>query len=225
MRTDSDRHRGARGFTLIELLVALSILSLCAVLLFEGLHLGIGVWRANRTRAETIEAVASTQRFLRARLEYLEPFQTRNTSEPIRAVIGLRDSLEFSSPPPDQMGPGSLRYQLRMRTTRDSRDVTVRWRRDWDGAIDRVAGPDWHEEVLLPDVRGLEFEYLVIDPLGTPTWRTEWSETHGAPAAIRVSVRFPEGDRREWLAFTVQPRIDADAHCEFDMVSRQCRTL
>jgi len=41
---------GAPGVTLVELLVALSILSLMAVLLLGGMHLGLRVWESGGDR-------------------------------------------------------------------------------------------------------------------------------------------------------------------------------
>ena len=43
-------HGGGAGTTLIELLVGLSLLSLMAVLLLGGMHLGLSVWESGNAR-------------------------------------------------------------------------------------------------------------------------------------------------------------------------------
>ena len=223
MTRDFATPRRSAGVTLIELLVALSVLALCAMVLFEGLHFGIKVWGGARRRAEATEEVATTQGFLRSRMALLDPFRPTGPADAVRAVIGMRDSLEFSAPPPEAVGAGSLRYQVRLRASPGRRDFIVRWRRDWDGQIDRVAGPEWREEILLPDVTDIQYRYLGRDSTGSPVWRTDWTDDR-PPEAVELAVTFPSADIRFWPAFTVQRKIDDDALCQFDVVSQRCRS-
>ena len=207
---------------MLELLVALGVLALCAALLFEGLHFSGRLWAGFRRRAEAVESVASAQQFLRARIELLEPFHPPSSGDTPHAVIGTADGLEFSAPPPDVLGAGSLRYQVRVRATRVNRDLLVRWRRDWDGRIDPVAGADWHEEVLIANIDAARFDYLDRNRAGEPAWQPTWTDVR-APSAIRLAIRFPASDDRRWSRFVVRPSLDDDPVCEFDVVSRRCR--
>jgi general secretion pathway protein J len=213
---------GNRGFTLIEVVVALAILSLCTMVLYQGLEVALSGWRTAVSRSVDQDSVTTAQRFLRARLESLSPFRPGASGGAAAAVTGTDQELEFTGAAPSAMGPGELRYELRLRRGRAGNEFLVRWRRAWDGRIDRVADA-WHEEAILQDARSLEFQYLAIDPVAGPTWRSEWRSRTAAPALIRVFVTFEPGDRRRWSHFTVKPLIDADPRCDFDPVSRACR--
>jgi general secretion pathway protein J len=214
-----------QGFTLLELLVSLVVLSLLAVILFESLHFGIQGWHSARRHASDVEEVATAQRFLRSRVEAIVPFRSVAIGEAVRAVSGGSDELEFTAQAPITAGEGEYRYAIRLRRRPLGADVIVRWRRDWTGRFDRVAGPEWHEEILLDNVENILFEYLVMDEVRGPLWQSTWSKPSGAPALVRVTVRFPRDDSRQWPGLVVHPRIEADPQCEFDPVSQQCRSV
>jgi general secretion pathway protein J len=216
--------RKSHGFTLIEVVVALAILSLCTAVLYQGLEVAIGGWRTAVRRSVDQDSVTTAQRFLRNRIEAISPFRPGASGGPA-AVAGTDQELEFTGGAPSAMGPGELRYDLRLRRTRTGSELLVRWRRTWDGRVDQVAGDEWHEDTILQDVRSLEFQYLTVDPVSGASWRPEWDNRGAIPALIRVFVTFEPSDPRRWSHFTIQPLIDADPQCDFDPVSRACRDL
>ena len=203
-------------------MVALGVFSLCATLLYESLHFSGRLWIGARRRVEAQESVETAQLFLRARLESIEPYRAAQSGDAPPAVSGTVEGIEFTAPPPKSMGLGSLRYQIRLRASRDDRQLIVRWRRSWDGRFDPVAGPDWHEDVLIANIVTAEFAYLDVDRGDAPAWQPGWSGPR-PPKAIRLAIRFPAADDRHWRRFVVRPWLDDDPICEFDVVSRRCR--
>lgn len=218
------RRRLAHGFTLIEMVVALAILSLCMTVLYAGLHLSLASWRVVVHRSVEEDWVRTAQGFLRSRLESLSPFHVAAGVTDI-PVSGTFEEVEFTGPAPQAMGIGELRYDVRLRRRRSGNDLVVRWRRTWDGRVDRVAGETWHEEPLLENVRTLELQYLALDPALGPQWLSSWNARAGAPALIRIAVEFGPTDRRRWPKLTIRPKIEADPQCQFDPVSQACRDL
>jgi prepilin-type N-terminal cleavage/methylation domain-containing protein len=211
---------GERGLTLLEVVVALAILSLCTVVLYAGMDLAMSGWRVAVHRSVDADTVLTAQQFLRARLESMSPFRP-SSDDTERPVSGSPEEIEFTGPAPAAFGPGELRYRVRLRRRTTGYDIVAGWRRTWDARIDRVAGAEWHEETLLENVRGLEFQYLAAGS----SWQSDWAEQSGVPALVRVTVNFEPTDGRRWPHLTVRPRIEADPQCEFDPVSRTCRDL
>jgi general secretion pathway protein J len=213
-----------RGFTLLEVVVALAILSLCAMLLYEGMHLCLGGWQAAIDQAQREDSILAAQQFIRARLQTISPFRTDPSVSSEIPFAGSAQELEFTAPAPAAMGFGELRYVLRLHRTRTDGALVVRWRRTWNARIDRVAGDAWHEEPLIADVSNLEFQYFDTNAPEGSKWRASWDE-RSVPQLIRVIVKFATNDSRKWPRLVIKREIEADPQCEFDPVSQTCRDI
>lgn len=75
------------------------------------------------------------------------------------------------------------------------------------------------EDTLLTGVRTFTAEYYSdLDHRWFPAW------TRAAPPQlVRVNVAFDDKHSAPWLPLIIQPRVDTDPACEFDVVRRRCR--
>lgn len=217
------RHALDSGFSLIELLVALALLSLLSGALIQAVQFALRTERATGTRANDSDAVASTQLFLRRTLGSLYPYEPA-TVENASVVIGTRESLEFTADAPRAAAlRGHYRYRIEVRQDGEARELIVRADIDRAGFV--TLPPRDRAEVLLSGFERLEFSYWQRTDDGAGRWSPAWTERHRAPDLVRLRVSFPAGDRRQFPELLVRTRIDADAQCEFDPVSRRCREI
>jgi general secretion pathway protein J len=216
-------HRLASGFSLIELLVALALLSLLSGALIQAVQFALRTERSTGARANDFDSVASTQQFLRRTVGTLYPYEP-STAENASAVIGTRESLEFTADAPQAAAVrGHYRYRIEVRHDGETRELIVRADLDRGGFI--ALPPRDRAEVLLSGFERVEFSYWQRTEDGTGLWSPAWTERHRAPDLVRLRVSFPAGDRRQFPELMVRTQIDADAQCEFDPVSRRCREI
>jgi general secretion pathway protein J len=212
-----------RGFTLIELLVALALLSLLSGALIQAVQFALRTERTTGARANDFDAIASTQQFLRRTVGTMYPYEPA-TPEQASAVIGTRETLEFTADAPLAATlRGHYRYRLEVRQDGAVRELIVRSDVDRAGFI--ALPPREAAEVLLAGFEQVEFAYWQRTEDGNGLWSPVWTERHRAPDLVRLRVAFPAGDRRQFPELLVRTRIEADAHCEFDPVSRRCREV
>lgn len=207
------------AFTLVEALVTLAVLSILSLLVFDSLRSGGMAFELVRSKLIGSHDIAAAQRFLRASLEQLYPFDPDpNADEAISPVEGAPSQLTFSSPGP-QSGMGGL-YRFRLRTTESARtNLVIEWRIDRNGKADPLDTVGWRQEQLCAGIQELSISYL--NDKGE--WRDTWNDLKRVPSLIRVRVAFPKSDKRMWPDLYVKPRITTDANCVFDPVAQACR--
>ena len=218
--------RRSAGLTLMELIVALAIVGLLALLLFGGLKYGSRVWNRTVARSQAMDDVLTAQRFLRGRLNLLDPFlPADNPALRHGPVEGTADAVAFSAPLP-QSGDqhGLYRYRLYVGRNKGQESLWVAWRLDRNGAPAGASDADWQSERLVENIQSLTIDYFDTSSLGAPRWVPDWRERRTPPALVRIRVAFNAQDLRRWPALIVRPRLTASANCEFDAVSRRCRT-
>jgi len=93
-----------------------------------------------------------------------------------------------------------------------------------DIAYAQDADLNWSREVLLSDVAAVSVSFLEVTTEGPPQWMDHWSDTSNLPRLIKIDVAFAPTDPRRWPPLYVEPRIDSNANCVFDIISRHCRT-
>jgi general secretion pathway protein J len=207
------------GFTLIEMLVALTLLTLAAGLMFEGLGSGQRLWAGEAARTARGESVEAAQATLRARLEQLRP-ATRYAGAAIFVDIDGSDRrLAFIAPPADAQRPAAARrYQLILN---EAGELVLS---SAPGQVDAADGADYTDQVLLRDVGGLDISYYGPDASGgAAQWRSDWSQRATPPQLVKVALAFRPGDRRVWPELIVHPAAVVDTLCSLDETTGSCR--
>lgn len=213
----------ASGMTLIELLVALALVGFVATMLFGALKYGGRVWTLSQRQDRNLEDVLTAELFLRSRIERIDPFIP--DADPARhhlPVEGHPDEVYFSAPSPQSAAlRGLYRYRLFVDRRAGSDHLSIAWRLDRNGA---PAGDNWQAEPLVHDIRALTIDYFEYDAGAPAHWVPEWRDRRALPALVRVRVEFKDADSRRWPELVVRPRLGASPNCEFDPVSRRCRS-
>ncbi len=205
-----------RGMTLIEALVALALLSLLSAGLISSFQLGQLTYRQvvrfDRSNAD----IAITHRFVRRVLESAYPFEPEQEARDRAGLQGTAESLEVTAPASlADGGTGNRRYELRVESTGGTRNLVVSSRLDRNGVSVPTSVPS---EVLLANVESVEWAYAERPS----EWLNEWVSRR-PPSLVRLQVKFPDGDPRQWPDLLVTPRITDDSNCQFDVVSQNCR--
>jgi general secretion pathway protein J len=210
------------GFTLIEILVALSLMAMIATILIASLEIGGHTWKRVTRAAASAEDIARTQGFLREHLGTIYPYErsSADTSAPAALVSDGR-SVGFSSGAPGFASDGLWRYQVGMSS--ETHGLEVRSRRDRAGLPYSTTTP-WASETLLPHIESLTVQFW-LKPDNVPgLWLDRWTDAASLPRLIRIDVAFAPKDHRRWPTLYIEPKIDTPATCEFDVVSRRCRS-
>jgi general secretion pathway protein J len=193
----------ARGFTLLELIVALSVLGLMVGLGAALLHMGLRLQERTSRIAEETEDLEAVQGLLRRELARAHP-----AAQNFR---GKKDDLRFEAPLPLALGGATAEIRIYSKPAAQKNNVVMAWR--------QTEAP-WKEAVLIEGVKAAHFSYY--EKATSSDWNEVWQKPRGLPSAIRLTVDFPEGDRRRWPEFTVAPLITADVTCIYDPATKKC---
>jgi general secretion pathway protein J len=214
---------GDAGFTLLELLISLTLLAALSAVLFSGLRFGTRAWERSEGLAAESDEIGIAQNFLRRQLSDAYPLLTM--ADPTGAKIyfeGGSDSLQFLAPAPAALAAGGNGRFVLVARQHDGRNE-LRMMSRFELAREDTASAS-RDATLLRGFEAVEFAYFGRDrPSDPPTWRDTWTERGSLPELIRIQVRFPAGDRREWPELVVAPRVIMDANCLYDPVIRRCR--
>jgi prepilin-type N-terminal cleavage/methylation domain-containing protein len=211
-----------RGFTLIEVLVSLALMAMIATILITSLQIGGLTWQRVTRAAASTDDIARTQEFLRQHLGTIHPYERSAADISMPGfLISDGQSVEFSSGAPEATADGLWRYQIGVSSTTQS--LEVRSRRDFRALPDTTATP-WASEVLLPKIESLAVQFWQKPDDAPGRWVDRWIDLASLPRLIRIDVKFSPKDNRRWPTLYVEPRIDTPATCEFDAVSRRCRS-
>ncbi len=211
------------GFTLIELLVSLVVLSLGSSLLLVALG---GAWRSNlllKPGLERHESVIAAHRSLRMRIEAMASIVRNDTAEPVVDAQGDARAFSFYAPAFPRSGPNALqRFRLQLTS---SGDLILYSASGLDSRIDlrdrSLVG--WQPTRLLSGASGLELSYYGPDRFSpNQRWQSLWSDRAQPPEMIRVRVRFPAEDSRQWPELVIRPRTTVNTACRIEVFSGRC---
>jgi general secretion pathway protein J len=204
--------------TLIEVMVALVLLAMLSVGMLSALRVGQQAYDRVVRMGTANDDTLAAQRFLRTTLESTNPFLgTSGSGQPAFGLEGGVEHIAFSAPMPQAAGGAGLyRYDIRLVAGSGS-DLVVSASLDRNGE----ASPSRHEEVLVRRVRAMELAYF---DARSARWMDSWAGQRKPPALVRLRLKFPANDSRQWPELIAAPRVTDDGNCQFDTVSQACRS-
>jgi general secretion pathway protein J len=214
--------QSSRGFTLIEVLVSLAMMGIIATVLVASLQIGGHSWKRVTRTATNVEEIARAQQLLRQSLSSAHLVADSDDPAVFRpSLIGTPTTLEFSSMSPTLSDDALMRFRVGLAEV-DPTTIEVSYCRERNRASGSMPC-DWSREVLITKVAGLSIQFWA-GASGVPGyWISGWEDRAKPPRLIRIEVQFEPGDPRRWPPLYIEPRVDANAQCAFDVVSRRCR--
>lgn len=203
--------RRQAGFTLMEVLAALALLALLLVGVYSGIRTATHSVRAGSAAVERLDAVRSTQQFLRRELEQAMTEQlAANDKDEAIFFKGDAHTMSFVAPLPGYLGKlGPQAQTLRLVDNgKGGQRLEVSFALlPPDGKPLKSGAP----QVLLEDVHTGSFHYRGLDPQGHPgAWRDDWPEGDRLPQLVRIDLALD--GTVDWPQLVVPLRVDASAN-------------
>jgi prepilin-type N-terminal cleavage/methylation domain-containing protein len=206
---------GRRGLTLVELMVGLAVLGLLTVLGSSFLSLGTGTWQRLSAKAQTANAVGSTQALLRQVLSQAYPEAVKQDGTATVAFDGQAEAVTFEGFLPSSVKTRTI-TRIKLALEQSPRSISKRLIMRWD---DHLGGG---RSILLENIGAAQFSYY---DKATKRWSGTWMQQSALPAAISLDVAFTgeNATRRAWPKFVVKPMVTASATCLYDPGVQACR--
>lgn len=209
----TDVSRGMAGFTLLELLVTISLLGLLTMVMFGGMRFGAQVWARTGSDLTVSNAMRKAEDIVRSELGRAYPLYSIKDSMTQLAFSGDAHRIRYLTP--SRNTPGALD------------DIVLEVRADGASeALARTARPELARSLsttstnLLSHVDTIEFAYFGISHGDVkPKWSGTWHQQTRLPMLIQVKI-VTAGITN---TFIVAPHLDADAGCDFDVLTKNCR--
>ncbi|EIK96278.1 general secretion pathway protein J [Pseudomonas sp. M47T1] len=180
-----------RGFTLLEILLVLSLLGVLLALV------GGAILGANRAVAkaghytERLDEVRAAQDFLRRAIGQALPLDDGQQ----RVFIGSAQTMAFMAPLSANLGGGIVLHSLALHG------------RHLDVALSQNGQPWGEPQVLLHQVRRLQFSYRGYSPKGELTaWLDNWPWPGRLPRTVQIAAQL--GGPVPWTTESVTLRLD-----------------
>ena len=170
-----------KGFTLLELLISITFLSVIALIVAQGFHLGIGAWERGEKETEAVQTMRVLSGLVFQQLKSAYPYKMKIDDEDVVVFKGEPGSMIFvttlSAPYPGGFKwvrylhkEGVLLYKEGMLPDKE--------------LIDNIPGD---EEVLETDVEEVTFQYYSNDE---EEWKDSWEFSDRLPGAVRAQISY-----------------------------------
>lgn len=202
------------GFTLLEMLVATTLLGLLSLVLYGALQFGLRSWQRTEEVSVLENTVRQVQGLLTADLTraYPEVIRTDPTRKPVD-FEGTRSRIRYLTA--SSRVAGALDH-VTIGVPMGSKVLTR------IAALELGAGSRVDSKVLLKHVEGFEISYFgAAEEDKTPRWQDTWHDRESMPLLVRIRARLAGGET--WPDLVVAPAITADATCNFDPLTKNCR--
>jgi len=213
MRTLLSNLRDDRGFTLLEMLVATTLLGLLSLVLYGALQFGLRSWQRSEEVSVRSNMVRQVQGLLATDLAraYPEVIRTDPTRKPVD-FEGTHSRVRYLTA--SSRVAGALDYV----TLGVPAGTNVLTR---VAALELGVGVRPDSKVLLKHVEGFEISYFgATEEDKTPRWQDTWHDQESMPLLVRIRARLVG---EPWPDLVVAPAVTADATCNFDPLTKNCR--
>lgn len=193
----------AKGFTLIEVVLAMILVGMIIAIGIGGIRMSRQAAEAGEHRIEAINAVRTTQEFLRRQLSRVLPlaFDVDRTDGRNIIFVGEERELTFVAPMPGYLSKGGP-YVQRLAIERDRLNFYHRMLISEDEE-------EGEPVTLLDRIRRGRFEYRGIDEEGKlGDWDDEWEDPARTPMMVRLDLEFQDGTHMHWPLLEVPLLID-----------------
>lgn len=181
--------RDDRGFTLLEILVALVVLGFLLAGLTQGIRFGFHAWGAQSRDVAISETLATAERVLRQMIVQMDPGGLAKPPD----IVGGSSAISFVTIlPMAAAGWGTRRADVWLGLN-SGHDLVLRWT-PHRHIIRFEPAPEPTRSVLVPGLDHIEISYW--DPK-QGAWASNWRQQY-LPAAVRIRLSFPQGDRHRW---------------------------
>jgi general secretion pathway protein J len=180
------------GFTLLEVVVALAVLGLLLVGLTQGTRYGLMAWQRQADTVATREELDAVDRTVRQLLANAIIQKSENP-----------DELAFTGDLPAAVALVTRRADMILHVDAGHR-LVLRWMPHLhETALGPPATPT--DTPLLNDVERLEVAYWHGEDANGPAGWTDTIEGAALPKIVKLTIVFPNRDRRHWPAIIAEP--------------------
>lgn len=221
----SSRGRTDAGFTLLETLVALALLGLMSLLVFALLKTSGAVWARIDDRSTITSDQLRVQEFLREVITAAYPAVVRRPDGSTSvAFSGAAGSLELAGVLPQSAAIGGFqRIRIWVAESEGKRRLMLAWRPERNEYRFGAGTGSGSESVLMEHVEELALAYYGRQRgQQREAWHNEWRDQVELPRLVRVGFRGGAGER-SLPDVVAAPRIDVDATCVLDPLTKGCR--
>lgn len=211
-KSHRDRRRRECGFTLLELLLAISILALMFALLAGGVRFGVAAWEKGSTLGKHTAELRTAHRLIRRQIERSRPVRRPDRREERHlAFVGDADGLRFVAPPPAHLSePGVYLIRLSIEAGARGKRLIMAWRRLQPDYSDFAEDGEMESVILADRLADGAISYFGrLDDEEDGRWHRRWAEAAELPRLVKISLRYPDAERRQWPDLVAAPQVRA----------------
>lgn len=216
------KRKQAAGFTLLEVTLALALLAMMLTLLFAGLRLALRVWDAGSGKADAIDRLALSARFIRGDLASAFPWRFRGPEVRL-AFEGDERAVSFVSARPSGAGGGGLAFvSLRLEGDSGGRAGRLVMRR----AVAQADAADFkaldaaQPYVLLEGLESFRFSFFgATNDAQRPDWAEAWRDARRLPSHVRLEAKMAQAVMSDVVVSLV---LGEEAGCPEAGIQRAC---
>ncbi|MBI5195759.1 MAG: prepilin-type N-terminal cleavage/methylation domain-containing protein [Nitrospirae bacterium] len=172
----------SKGFTLLELLIAMIILSLVAVVIGAGYHIGINAWEKGEAEINETQRLRAISALMSQQMKSMYPLKMKIDNKDVIVFQGKSKSMLFATSLTNEGGCKWIRYSFK--------DNTLFFR---EGLLpdknleEKIEGNSEKEEVIDQNIPEFKFEYYSAKD---DSWKDEWDFGETIPRQIRVTLSY-----------------------------------